>query len=520
MKRLTIYEYNEDSGVVGEATLRLLQSFKQVSEKLVIVCNAYLTPMGRNTLKGLTEHVYCLNCKNIPQVAFADAMVHYCGIDELSYFDEVTLVDNSFYGPMNSLVAIYNQMQSINCDYWQMFREVPKQRFVVIRRSLFQHTEYCKYMDAMLSIYMRTFQNIGYRRTGMINVPYDDIYSNMNGASYIELTEEEDEFDFVDKQLYLVSQKGYPFLDKKLFDLEYLDVITQNKYCNFKSIIQALQNSQKYDFNLIQCEKALLAKNRRTFDLKPFLIPEISTGKLYIDYGNGYSEKNTFEGYNFINANGDFKIRFSLHIHTPICGFRYDPLEKFSNLVMHLYSCKCDEKEVKYTNNNGIHFGIDTEIFSSSDPYYEFRYNFNELQEVLIEGNLLFVNNNFMSALHSYQVTSYISSIFWNTGNGFNETNKMSKGLFLSGDNEFELRFSCDLKHVKELRLDPLEGFQCRVKIIEVKVNDKEVQIKGTNGKKISNREWIFAHFDPNIMIDIKDMIIDSIYIRGYLNLI
>ena len=52
MKRLTIYEYNEDSGVVGEATLRLLQSFKQVSEKLVIVCNAYLTPMGRNTLKG------------------------------------------------------------------------------------------------------------------------------------------------------------------------------------------------------------------------------------------------------------------------------------------------------------------------------------------------------------------------------------------------------------------------------------------------------------------------------------
>ena len=96
----------------------------------------------------------------------------------------------------------------------------------------------------------------------------------------------------------------------------------------------------------------------------------------------------------------------------------------------------------------------------------------------------------------------------------------MSKGLFLSGDNEFELRFSCDLKHVKELRFDPLEGFQCRVKIIEVKVNDKEVQIKGTNGKKISNREWIFAHFDPNIMIDIKDMIIDSIYIRGYLNLI
>lgn len=516
MQRLLIYSYNESNGIIGNATKFLLSEFNKVTDRMIIVCNAHLSPKGRSELKKITNDVYCLSCKNMILVVYADAIVNYCGIDKILEYDEIILMDDSVWGPLYSIENIFAEMNIKTCDYWQISNLVASQRFVVLRKTFLKRPEFLDYLKNMIYIYGKTFQDMG-KIEPAVNNSIRNIYSSMVGETYISVNEMLENMSEMDIKIYLLNEKGYPFVDKEFFERSYFDLIqTINQY-DIHSLIKNLQNEHSELVNLISDERALIEKSIRVskHNLNANKIQDTLFGKLYLDYGHGFSEVNRCEGYTLIDNNGDFVIRFTPRLEGEIVRFRYDPVELIPNLIMTMYSCICDGTQVVSNYNNGKKCGDNFEFFATDDPFYTFDYKTNAINEIIIEGNIQFVNNCFRDNLNSCEITSFISNIFWNSGEGYNEKNKRTIGLFIDNDNEFEMKANLELKEICGLRLDPIEGFKCKLHMYDLLINGHKVGVKGTNGIIIGKNKFVFNTFDPAIELKIKEKNIESIYVRG-----
>ncbi|MCD7820158.1 MAG: rhamnan synthesis F family protein [Lachnospiraceae bacterium] len=512
MKRLVIYAYNNESGVVGKATEYLLRQLDGVSDRLVVVCNAFLTPQGRKTLKSITEDAYCLNFKNEIPVLYADALMQYLGMDCVLHYDEVTLMDDSFFGPFWPLKEIYDQMEYQNCDYWRLTPDIALQRFSVLRKGFIERETYVSYMNCLLGNYRRNFQKISVARKPVSKDSYvEDIYDGQKEGIYFEQTEETKKWGRLDRQFYLMKERKYPFLNKDFFDELYWDVVKENSQYDLKKTVLEFEEEKQNVFDLINEERNLQNKFQKTYDKTA----DVLYGNLFVDCGSGYTEANRFSGYTFVNNNGDFQIRFLLNVQRPVCGIRYDPLEKIPNLAMRLTGCRCDGNEATLISNNGIDWAGNYQVFSTDDPFYEYRYEANNVNEVVITGNMLFLSNAFMDVLSSHRATPYLATFFWDYGNGYSEACKLVKGVCINEDGEFELNIGCELKNIKGFRYDPIEGFKCCVRLDKFRMNDKPVDVRRTNGKKTGRREWTFDTFDPSMIMDIHCENIYSIHVQG-----
>lgn len=516
MQRLLIYSYNESSGIIGNATKFLLSEFSKVTDRMIIVCNAYLSPKGRNELKKITNDVYCLSCKNTIFVVYADAIVNYCGVDKILEYDEIILMDDSVWGPLYSVEDIFADMQKRACDYWQISNLVASQRFMVLRKTFLKRPEFLDYLKNMLYIYGKTFQNMGQMEPASDST-IKNIYSSMVGDTYITVNDMPDSMSEMDIKIYLLKEKGYPFVDKEFFERSYFDLVqTINKY-DIHSLIKNLQNDHSELVHLISEERALIEKSIRISkrNLNAVKTQDTLFGKLYLDYGHGFSEVDRCEGHTLIDSNGDFVIRFTPRLEGKIVRFRYDPVELIPNLIMTLYSCTCDGAQVVPNYNNGKKCGDNFVFFATDDPFYKFNYKASSINEIVIEGNMQFVNNCFRDNLNSCEITSFISNIFWNSGKGYNEANKHTVGLFIDNDNEFEIKMDLELKDICGLRFDPVEGFKCKLQIYDLLVNGHKTAVKGTNGIVTGKNKFIFNTFDPAIELKIKGKNVTDIYVRG-----
>lgn len=516
MKRLTIYAYSNDNGVVGEATVYMLQALRNITDRLVIVCNAYLTSTARNQLQAICKDVYCLNCKNMTEVAYADALFYYCGQEELRQYDEITLISDSFWGPVYPLETIYSEMENQNCDYWRMTDITPLYHFVVLRKKLFTSATFSNWLETLLAIYKKSFHNMGIQPKANNISSIDNAFSGYHEYLYIPDEEVLHELSSTDAELYLIKEKSYPFLSKELFELTFAELLQFNQKYPIRSIMQDIQNTGTFDLKMIESERILNEKNQKTYDLSPDKLRQ-NTGRIYLDYGEGYSEKNMILGYYFTNNQGDFEIRFSIESKKPILGFRYDPLDKIPNLIFKIDQCKCDGVDVIYKNHNGQNLGNNVQIFRTLDPYYKYDFSADSIQEIVVTGNMCFANNFLAKYIGSCAVTSYTSTLFWDEGNGYSEANKIETGLMINKNNEFSLRIPCNLNNIRGLRFDPVEGFKCKLDLSEIMINDKKVRVRNTNGRKLNrlSSKWIFDTFDPAMELMLTEKNVTSVYVRG-----
>lgn len=103
-------------------------------------------------------------------------------------------------------------------------------------------------------------------------------------------------------------------------------------------------------------------------------------------------------------------------------------------------------------------------------------------------------------------------SIFLDTGNGYNEEEKITK-IFFMRENSFEINFDNIEKDVVRFRFDPDEGVVRRFKDIEIYVNGEKVRYKKNSYVKKDGWDY-FITIDPNFYIPFKGKI-ESIKISG-----
>ena len=109
IKRLVIYFFYDKDGIVDRYVPYMLEDMKKNCSELFVVCNGKLTVEGRAVLEAITPNVYVRENKGFDVWAYKAAMEQY-GWKKLEKFDEVVLMNFTFYGPLYPFSEVFSEM--------------------------------------------------------------------------------------------------------------------------------------------------------------------------------------------------------------------------------------------------------------------------------------------------------------------------------------------------------------------------------------------------------------------------
>lgn len=118
MKRIGIFIFYDRDGKVDTYERYFLAALNKHLEKFVIVCNGKLSSQGMEQLKKYTTDIFVRDNTGYDAMAFKLAMTTYVGWSVLDEYDELLLINDTFYGPLYPLEEVFTEMEKRDCDFW------------------------------------------------------------------------------------------------------------------------------------------------------------------------------------------------------------------------------------------------------------------------------------------------------------------------------------------------------------------------------------------------------------------
>lgn len=116
-KRLGIFFFYEENGVVDEYITYLLKGIKSSLNRLVIICNGKLTSEGRAVFKRYSFDIIVRENTGFDAAAYKMAM-EYVGWKKMKEYDEVILFDHTIMGPVYPFEDMFEEMDNRELDFW------------------------------------------------------------------------------------------------------------------------------------------------------------------------------------------------------------------------------------------------------------------------------------------------------------------------------------------------------------------------------------------------------------------
>ncbi len=118
MERFAIFVFYDSQGTVDDYVTYLLNELKLCVKDMAIVCNGALTEEGRARLLAFTDQIQVRENTGFDAMAYKLAMTRYIGWDRLSMYDEVILLNDTFYGPFYPFQEMFEAMRGRPVDFW------------------------------------------------------------------------------------------------------------------------------------------------------------------------------------------------------------------------------------------------------------------------------------------------------------------------------------------------------------------------------------------------------------------
>lgn len=261
MKRMTIYLLYDKESKIDQYIIYMLKKLRTCSSYIMVVCNFQNLSTTNEVAHYADEVVYRDNV-GYDAGGFKDALCKYIGWENLYDYDELIMLNDSFYGPFRSMENIFNEMQDQRYDFWGLTQHGYKENkeeiifehiqtfFLAIEKRMFCSKEFRDYWENMPyyekfndvvseheMVFTRHFSNLGYQYGCLANMLPNDSTNNINNYT---------QYGFL--QFELITKRNFPFLKKKPFVFESLDLNTQE---NFKLALNFIQKNTQYDVDLI-----------------------------------------------------------------------------------------------------------------------------------------------------------------------------------------------------------------------------------------------------------------------------
>lgn len=120
-KRICIYIVYDKQNIIGAYIEYALKKLRRCCDYIQVVCNSENIWEGAD-IRLYAERVIFRNNKGFDAGGYKDALCYSIGWEELKKYDELVLLNDSFYGPFGDMESIFKKMSAWACDFWGFSR--------------------------------------------------------------------------------------------------------------------------------------------------------------------------------------------------------------------------------------------------------------------------------------------------------------------------------------------------------------------------------------------------------------
>ena len=263
MKRLCVYLTYDEQKKIDSYIGYMLKELKTCASHVAVVCNETEIAAGREILTEYADDIFCRENKGIDAGGFKDALCSFIGWDQVLQYEELVLVNDSFFGPFVPMRTIFSEMENRGLDFWDLSKHgetvndhlgyVPEHIqsfFLAIGPRMLHSKEFQLYWENMpyyttlveaVQKYELRFTNyfasLGYRYGVLADTQVNDSANCENNYSqYVFLSFE------------MIQKRHFPFLKRQHIPLNTLHWQTQE---NLRLALDYIDKETNYEVDLI-----------------------------------------------------------------------------------------------------------------------------------------------------------------------------------------------------------------------------------------------------------------------------
>ena len=171
MKRIAIFVFYDKDGIVDTYIKYFLEAITEHVKRLVIVCNGKLSAIGRKCLDQFTDDIFIRENTGYDAMAYKLAMTEYLGWKVLEEYDEMLLINDTFYGPLYPLAEMFEEMDSKKCNFWGITGQK-------------EYTDYYSGTSRVFPSYIQSYFMV-FRKEVLHNKMFQDYWNTFDSTSWI-----------------------------------------------------------------------------------------------------------------------------------------------------------------------------------------------------------------------------------------------------------------------------------------------------------------------------------------------
>lgn len=268
--RLGIFVFYDEDGIVDEYVFYLLGDLCQNLQDLIIIINGNIQSQYEERFKSLTSYIVYRENKGFDAAAFKFALTKYLKWEKIAEYDELVLVNDTFFGPLYPLKEVFASMEPKKYDFWgltchyevsDVFGTCPygyipahiQSYFMVIDRKMHGDASFRLYWEQLEipstfeeavgiheAVFTKHFEERGFSWGVYVDTEYcksKDRSNNYNAYA-------------IDPYI-LLSQKSMPVLKRKNFTFPLTDTLSYNRGNEMHNCMEFIKKNTSYDTNLI-----------------------------------------------------------------------------------------------------------------------------------------------------------------------------------------------------------------------------------------------------------------------------
>jgi lipopolysaccharide biosynthesis protein len=258
MKRIAFYLFYDEHGIVDDYIVYKLKKLKEHVEHVVFVVNGLLTSESRDKIKPVTDTIFCRENIGFDVWGYKEG-IELIGFDELEKYDELILLNYTFFGPLYPFKELFDWSENQKVDFWGIsdHDELPEPNFVghtlprhiqshfiAVRRTMFLSPEFKLYWSnmPMIHTYVDSILNHESKFTKYFS---DKGYQSL---VYIDVSNYESSYPIATEFKEALLNRC-PILKRRIFFQTPL--IDDSLFTDVDEYIHTIKDLSSYDVNLI-----------------------------------------------------------------------------------------------------------------------------------------------------------------------------------------------------------------------------------------------------------------------------
>ena len=270
-KRLGIFIFYDRDGIIDDYVLYMLDSLNVAVDNIIFVSNSYLSKKELSKLSKYNLEVNLRENKGLDAGAFKFVYDKY-GKEYISSYDEVILLNDTFFGPFKPFKDIINSMNNKNVDFWGLTANYNSKDgtghaidkfihshvqtfFVAYRKSVLESKFFNNYWKKYNIKKNNNFENVVNNHESYFTYLLEQ--QGFKWDTYVDLRHFKKELIKYNYNIYgysaymLLKYFDCPFIKRKNFVFNKCDALYMNDGMDTKRALDYIKNNTNYDVNMI-----------------------------------------------------------------------------------------------------------------------------------------------------------------------------------------------------------------------------------------------------------------------------